>query len=342
MIKKILIILFMLSALIASGVYWYCQSLLSQRLSNDEAISWEVKSGQGLIQTLNELEKQNLIINSRHLSVLLRFTQAPNIKQGEYQIAANMGVMDVLALFEAGQSVQYSLTFVEGKTVKEFLVMLAQNDQLKHELTLMSEAEILKAMNSAYLSLEGLIFPDTYFYQKGDSDLDLLKRAYAKLESVLETQWANRAKDLPYKNAYEALIMASIVEKETGAAFERPEIAGVFIRRMQMNMRLQTDPTVIYGLGDMYDGNLTRAHLRADTRYNTYTNKGLPPTPIAASGEEAIFAALNPNDAKALYFVAKGDGTHYFSETLKEHNNAVNEYQRFKRNRKNYQSAPTQ
>ncbi|MCJ8312228.1 MAG: endolytic transglycosylase MltG [Saccharospirillaceae bacterium] len=283
-----------------------------------------------------------MIKNSRHLSLLLRFTDTPNIKQGEFQIPVNMNVMDVLAIFESGQSVQYSLTFVEGKTVKEFLAQLAQNDQLKHELWEMSESQILKAINTPYLSLEGLIFPDTYFYQKGDSDLDLLKRAYSKLESVLEQQWVNRAKDLPYKNAYEALIMASIVEKETGAAFERPEIAGVFIRRIHKNMRLQTDPTVIYGVGDKYDGNLTRAHLRTYTPYNTYMNKGLPPTPIAASGEEAIFAALNPNEGEALYFVAKGDGTHYFSTTLQEHNNAVNEYQRFKRNRKNYQSAPTQ
>ena len=184
-----------------------------------------------------------------------------------------------------------------------------------------------------------MIFPDTYHYQQGDRDLDIIKRAYKHLETTLTELWAERDDGLPYESAYEALIMASIVEKETGQASERQQIAGVFVRRLNKGMRLQTDPTVIYGVKD-YQGNLTKKHLKTDTPYNTYTRSGLPPSPIAASGALAIYAALHPSDGTSLYFVAKGDGSHYFSSTLREHNNAVNKYQKSKRNRKNYQSAP--
>ncbi|BCE01789.1 UPF0755 protein [Marinicellulosiphila megalodicopiae] len=332
----------MLIVISLTYLYWYTQHLTSQSLTNEINISWQVESGHGVIQTLAKMEKKGLIVNSKHLSWYLRITGLPKIKQGEYTLPKKITVMDALSIFEKGQSVQYSVTFVEGKTVQEFLALLTEVKQIEHKIENMSELEILKALNSPYMRLEGVIFPDTYFYQKGDSDLDILKRANAKLEQVLKVQWENRADDLPYKSSYEALIMASIVEKETGVAYERPEIAGVFVRRLLKKMRLQTDPTVIYGLGDQYNGNLTRKHLKTPSDYNTYLNYGLPPTPIAASGEEAIFAALNPSKGSSLYFVAKGDGTHYFSTNLDEHNNAVNQYQRYKRNKENYQSAPIQ
>jgi len=340
MIKKLTIICLMIAALSLAVLYWYSQGLLSQQLKNTQPISWEVQSGQGVIQTLNALEKEGLIDNAKHVSWILRLSTLPSIKQGEYKLPANIGILDALNLFEAGQAVQYSLTFVEGKTVDEYLSMLNDIEQIEHTFDGMQEQEILAALNAPYSSLEGLIFPDTYFYQKGDSDLDILTRAYSKLEKTLETLWESRSPKLPYQTPYEALIMASIVEKETGVASERAEIAGVFVRRLYKKMRLQTDPTVIYGLGENYNGNLTRAHLRTMSEYNTYMIAGLPPTPIAASGKEAIFAALNPKEGSALYFVAKGNGEHYFSDTLDEHNKAVNQYQRFKRNRENYQSAP--
>jgi UPF0755 protein len=186
---------------------------------------------------------------------------------------------------------------------------------------------------------EGWVFPDTYFFEKGTTDLELLQTAYEQMQRVLEEEWDDRAENAEVNSSYEALILASIIEKETGAAYERPMISGVFTKRLQLGMRLQTDPTVIYGLGESFDGNLTRTHLRADTPYNTYTRKGLPPTPIANPGREAIRAAVNPEITNAIFFVAKGDGTHHFSETYEEHNAAVRQYQRFGR-RSDYQSSP--
>jgi UPF0755 protein len=192
----------------------------------------------------------------------------------------------------------------------------------------LSDAELLQAIGAEENHLEGLLFPDTYFYAPHTSDLDVLRRAYRLQHDKLLAAWETRAQGLPYRTPYEALIMASIVEKETGAAAERPRIAGVFINRLKLGMRLQTDPTVIYGLGDRFDGNLRRDDLQRDTPYNTYTRTGLPPTPIAMPSEAAIEAALNPAKTDALYFVARGDGTHVFSSTLEAHNRAVNRYQR--------------
>jgi UPF0755 protein len=198
-----------------------------------------------------------------------------------------------------------------------------------HHLDGKSDADILKALNlgDEIKHLEGQFYPDTYTYHKNDSDIDILKRAHQRLQMILEEEWLKRDKKLPLKTSYEALTLASIIEKETGAAHERSEISGVFIRRLNTKMRLQTDPTVIYGLGERYKGNLTRKHLKEKTAYNTYRINGLPPTPIAMVGQDAIHAAVNPKAGKSLYFVAKGDGTHQFSETIRAHNNAVRKYQ---------------
>ena len=191
----------------------------------------------------------------------------------------------------------------------------------------MSEAEVMKLVGKGEKHAEGWFFPDTFYFDRGTTDVVLLKRSYDIMQAKLESAWANRASGLPYKNSYEALIMASIIEKETGKASERPMIAGVFINRLRIGMRLQTDPTVIYGMGDNYKGNIRRKDLTTDTIYNTYTRDGLPPTPIAMPGLASIEAALNPEKTKALYFVGKGDGSHAFSNSLVEHNRAVAKYQ---------------
>ena len=218
------------------------------------------------------------------------------------------------------------------------MLVLAQNAELEHELSGVDD-EKLKTLTRSRASAEGLFFPDSYQFERGASDWDVLSRAHAAMTVILEEEWQGREEELPYKNAYEALIMASIVERETGQPAEREEIAGVFVRRMNKGMRLQTDPTVIYGLGETFDGNLRREHLRDDNNvYNTYRHKGLPPTPIALPGRAAIHAALHPNQGASLYFVAKGDGGHYFSESLAEHQAAVRKYQL--QRRQDYRSSP--
>ncbi|NQD79460.1 endolytic transglycosylase MltG, partial [Pseudomonas sp. CrR14] len=227
---------------------------------------------------------------------------------------------------------------VEGWSFRQVRAALARQDKLELTLSKLSDDEIMAKLGQPGLNPEGRFFPDTYRYVRGMSDLDLLKQAHKRLQVVLDEEWANRSESLPYKNPYEALIMASMIEKETGVPEERGEIAGVFVRRLAIGMRLQTDPTVIFGLGERYQGRITRAHLREPTPYNTYTIDGMPPTPIALVGREAIHAALHPVAGKALYFVARGDGSHVFSETLDAHNRAVREYQ-LKR-RADYRSSP--
>jgi UPF0755 protein len=205
--------------------------------------------------------------------------------------------------------------------------VLAADDRVRTTLDGLEPPAIMAALGLEPRHPEGLFFPSTYRFDDGDSDADILRRAYRRMQRVLDDAWAKRDPELPYATPYEALIMASIVEKETGQADEREAIAGVFVRRLRRGMKLQTDPTVIYGLGAAFDGNLRRADLRRDTPYNTYTRHGLPPTPIALPGAAAIEAALHPADGKALYFVAKGDGSHHFSDSLRQHNNAVRRYQ---------------
>jgi len=232
------------------------------------------------------------------------------------------------------------VTLVEGLTFKNFLETLSKQEKIDIALTDKSFAEIKNFLKLDIEHPEGWFYPDTYQYVSGISDADILLQAHKRMQRVLAEEWEKRAKDLPYKTAYEALIMASIIEKETGVAYERPEIAGVFVRRLQKGMRLQTDPTIIYGLGDSYKGNIRRKHLRQPTPYNTYVINGLPPTPIAMPARAAINAALNPAPGKTLFFVAKGDGSHQFSETLAQHNKAVQKYQ-IKNRVKEYRSAPS-
>lgn len=250
------------------------------------------------------------------------------IKPGEYEVTRGMKPADLLGKLVRGDRIVLAVTLVEGWTFKQFREALARAEHLKSETVAMSNEDIMKALGKPGVPAEGRFFPDTYHYAKNSGDLAVLRQSMQLMDKRLAAAWEARAPDLPLKSADEALILASIVEKETGQAADRPEIAGVFINRLRIGMRLQTDPTVIYGLGDAFDGNLKRIHLSTDTRYNTYTRAGLPPTPIAMPGKASLMAAVQPAPTKSLYFVARGDGSSKFSESLQEHNRAVNQYQR--------------
>lgn len=291
-----------------------------------------VKPGSSLAAIARELEQRQLISDARYLRWMGRWQGvAAGIKAGEYLIMPGTTPEALLAMMVAGDVRQYSLTIVEGWTFQQMRQAVAGSEFLSH--TLPAEADgslIMERLGKAGEHPEGRFFPDTYLFPRGMSDIDFYRNAYRAMETRLAREWADRAEGLPLKTPYEALTLASIVEKETAAPEERPAIAGVFVRRLQKGMRLQTDPTIIYGLGDSFDGNLKRRHLRdADNPYNTYRHGGLPPTPIALPGGEAIHAVLHPAEGDELYFVARGDGsgTHVFSSTLEQHNEAVIEHQ---------------
>ncbi|HRD71506.1 MAG TPA: endolytic transglycosylase MltG [Aquimonas sp.] len=249
------------------------------------------------------------------------------LKAGEYRLAANLTPRTVLQQLAEGRVIQRKFTVIEGWNFRELRVALAGLDAVEHTLGDASEAEIMQKLGREGLSAEGRFLPETYLYTRNTTDIALLSRAMQAMDQQLAEAWLGRDPDLPLHTADEALILASIIEKETGQSGERAEIAGVFVRRLRIGMRLQTDPTVIYGVGERFDGNLTRAHLQADTPWNTYTRAGLPPTPIAMPGRAALMAAVHPAQGKSLYFVARGDGSHVFSDTLSEHNRAVRQYQ---------------
>lgn len=253
--------------------------------------------------------------------------KASYLQAGDYTLNKNVNPYQLLLSLNHGKSTQGGITFIEGKTFKQMRQRLAKNDAIKHTIQHLSDSEVMQLVGKGESHAEGLFFPETFYFDRGTLDTVILKRAYEIMQIKLEKAWQTRANNLPYKSSYEALIMASIIEKETGKASERKMIAGVFINRLRIGMRLQTDPTIIYGMGDDYKGNIRRKDLVKDTPYNTYTRSGLPPTPIAMPGLASIEAALHPADTKALYFVGKGDGSHAFSNNLAEHNRAVVKYQ---------------
>lgn len=250
---------------------------------------------------------------------------AGQLKAGDYEIKKGATAPDILALLVSGKTRQYAITFPEGWSFKQILEQIQNTPYLQK--TVAEPEALMSRLGSDYRHPEGLFFPDTYFFEKNTTDLALLKRAYDRMLMILNQEWGQRQEGLPFDSPYQALILASIVEKETSKAEERPLIAGVFISRLKKNMPLQTDPTVIYGMGDQYQGDIRNKDLKTATPYNTYVIKGLPPTPISMPGLDAIHATLHPAPGKSLYFVAKGDGSHVFSATLTEHNKAVALYQ---------------
>ena len=306
----------------------YLQHYLDTPLSVSAPVIVEIRPGSGLGQIIRQLSTELAL---KHPELLTWWAREQGyeraIRTGEFEITPGMTPRNALQHLISGQAVQYPITFIEGTTVRSALQSLWRSPKLSITLDGASDAEILAAIDSPLPFLEGALFPDTYFYTAGTTDREILRRASQRLNQILEAQWQARQVGLPYATPYEALIMASIVEKESGLLSERERIAGVFVRRLHNGMRLQSDPTVIYGLGESFDGNLRRVDLDTTTPYNTYRINGLPPGPIAMAGESAIHASLNPSDESYLYFVATGDGGHYFSTPLDEHNAAVRRYQ---------------
>lgn len=275
-----------------------------------------------------DLYARDVVPDSFSLRTLARITgTATKIKAGEYQFKSGMSQRDILSAMVNGDQIRYSLLLVEGTTFSDFIESLSKHAKIEQTLTGLKAKEIMERLSYGDQHPEGLFFPDTYTFTAGTKDIDLLRQAYSRMQEELARAWEQRDPDLPYKNPQEALIMASIVEKETGRPEDRNRIAAVFVNRLRKGMRLQTDPTVIYGLGSQFDGNLRKRDLLRDTPYNSYTRRGLPPTPISLPGRDSIFATLHPASTNDLYFVARGDGTSQFSETLREHDRAVRKYQ---------------
>lgn len=342
MIRKLLVLLetgVVLAGLLLGVAYWQQNSALQQSLNLTQEKLLDVPAGSSPTGVLNRLQADGVIKEAFWLRLYWRFNlQGQSLHSGEYRMAPGMNAESLLDLWQKGEVVQYSVTLVEGWTFRQVRAALAKQVKLEQTASELSDTELMAKLGHPDVFPEGRFFPDTYRYVRGMTDVELLKQAYNRLDEVLQEEWEKRAADVPYTDAYQALIMASLVEKETGVPQERGQIAGVFVRRLQQGMLLQTDPTVIYGLGDRYNGKITRALLKEATPYNTYVIAGLPPTPISMVGREAIHAAMHPVAGNSLYFVARGDGSHVFSADLDAHNAAVKEFQ-LKR-RADYRSSP--
>jgi UPF0755 protein len=328
-----------LAGLLLGLAWWQQNNALQQPLKLTQEQLLDVQSGASPTGVLNRLQAEGVIKDAFWLRLYWRFNLSGQaLHSGEYRMTPGMDARSLLGLWERGEVVQYSLTLVEGWTFRQVRAALGKQAKLEQTLGNLSDSELMAKIGHPNVFPEGRFFPDTYRYTRGMTDAELLKQAYNRLDDVLQDEWDKRAADVPYVDPYQALIMASLVEKETGVPQERGQIAGVFVRRLQQGMLLQTDPTVIYGLGERYNGKITRAFLKEATPYNTYVISGLPPTPISMVGREAIHAAMNPVPGNSLYFVARGDGSHVFSADLDAHNAAVKEFQ-LKR-RADYRSSP--
>ncbi|MBI6978970.1 MULTISPECIES: endolytic transglycosylase MltG [Pseudomonas] len=342
MIRKLVLLLqisLVSAALLVGFSAWKLDSALKQPLKLPQEQLLDVPAGATPTGTFNRLEADGVLDDAFWLRLYWRFNlEGQPLHSGEYRMSPGLTAEGLIGLWQRGEVVQYSLTLVEGWNFRQVRTALAKHEKIVQTLAGLTDSEVMDKLGHPGVFPEGRFFPDTYRFVRGMTDVEFLKKAYNRLDDVLAQEWSKRAADAPYTDPYQALIMASLVEKETGVPQERGQIAGVFVRRLKIGMLLQTDPTVIYGLGERYNGKLTRAHLKEANPYNTYMVAGLPPTPIAMVGREAIHAALNPVPGSSLYFVARGDGSHIFSDNLDAHNAAVREFQ-LKR-RADYRSSP--
>ena len=329
-LRRLLAITVVLAALALVGGFVFVRQWLTTPLAiGAEPLTVEVRPGQSLTAVAQELAARGVLEHPRLLGLYARYTGADGrMRAGEYAVQPGVTPEGLLELFVSGAVVQHSITIVEGWTVRDLRKAIADEPTLEHVTSELTDDALMAQLGEPGRHPEGLFFPDTYLFGKGTRDIDLLRQARERMQRELAAAWARRKDDLPLQNEYQALVLASIVERETGLAEERSRIAGVFVERLRRGMRLQTDPTVIYGLGEKFDGNLRRADLERDTPYNTYTRAGLPPTPIALPGARAIDAAVRPDERGELFFVAtgQGDGAHVFSKTLAEHESAVRQY----------------
>ena len=329
-----LLVLLLLLAVLAAVIMWvqYQQFRDSALAIPEQELLYTVSPGSSLNQLAYDLSSRNIIEHPRFFILLGRdMDAARRLQAGEYILQQGLTPQTLLQQLVDGKVTQYELTLIEGHSFREMLLRIHDDPVLTQTLTNETDAGIMEKLGHPDQHPEGRFLPDTYYFTRGMTDIDFLARAWQAMHDQLTLAWEEREEGLPFETPDEALILASIVEKETGAVEERPIIAGVFVRRLQKGMRLQTDPTVIYGMGEAYDGNIRKRDLLKDTPYNTYTRAGLPPTPIAMPGVDAIHAVLHPAKGKSLYFVAMGEGKHYFSNTLKQHNLAVDKFQKKKK-----------
>jgi UPF0755 protein len=321
-----LVLLVLITGALAGGYYWLQYEFFAPGPAQ-APFRIEIDQGTSVRAVLTKLAGQGGLANVRAVELYLRLHgHRPNVHFGMYEIPAHASAAQILDMFEQGRVVLEQLTVVEGSTFADFRRELDQHAAVTHTLTGKSADEVMTALGHPGEFPEGRFFPDTYRFATRTTDRDILLLAYKDMQKLLEAAWAQHSPGLPFDTAYQALILASIVEKETGVPAERPRIAGVFVTRLRKGMRLQSDPTVIYGLGESYDGDIRTRDLVTDTPYNSYTRAGLPPTPIALPGRESILAAVHPQETGDLYFVATGNGGHHFSRTLEEHNEAVKAY----------------
>ncbi|WP_016835483.1 endolytic transglycosylase MltG [Herbaspirillum lusitanum] len=325
--KKLFVTLLVLAALVAgAGVYWSKQPIVDP---SGQVIAFTITPGAGVNGAAQQIAAAGVPVNPDLFALYARLSgEGARIKAGSYELKPGATPLRLLEQLVRGEFAQESLTIIEGWNFRQMRQAIADHKGLKHDTAALSNAELLAKLTTEFVVPEGLFFPDTYLFAKGASDMQIYRQAFILMSKRLNEAWSKRDLSLPYKTPYDALIMASIVEKETGQKSERGMVAGVFVNRLKTGMLLQTDPTVIYGMGERYQGVIRKSDLLTDTPYNTYTRKGMPPTPIALPGAASLAAAMNPDKTEALYFVARGDGTSHFSSNLSEHNQAVNKYQR--------------